>query len=922
MNEVWFAAARAGDLDTISQLVGRHAATVDAAGETALMAAVRGGHSAVVARLAPHEQGLRNPDGYTALMLAAILNDAEACDILAPAEWALLLPDGRDALILAAQRGNACALTELARVASPLRDATGRTALDYAIEADDLPCVRTLYEAGHVDDVDAAIRRAAEHDFGSIIEYLLNCKLHPRLGPSDSKIRDLERAVESLQLCVSEHLGAGRSRLTASSSNKDLEELKRENASLRQRLASVGKTEPPMVRTTEVTGDYLRDELRTALQLVEREGRKVKDLERLVQERDAQILRLKVAHSQDFLQAMHASDIGGESLTLSSKSSRPASAKKAIVKFTRPRSRPSSAKRGHATDSDVASESADSDLLSQKSEKPRKLWRRGGSAHAVAPVAPVVPAIRRDPIQLELLQISTAEHDALLRQLDERDAELAVLRTRGEGPAIDECIQAHPLGVDECSLTTIRMGEINERMLTLATGGVDGALDFLLEALRRQTTQVGNPYVGVLSRLLQACISADSDADATERDVNSLSEGVLLEDPSLSIRDFADCYARNSLFACLPELFRRFIESACAFGKQQELRLERADAEVNVLKSELAIMTASQALAVDYHPAEPGTAAKDATEGLLLSPQDSFTELSVTNSILNSTAASTQKRLGDTDSSPPRVSSSKFHVTFADLSANDTPTERSRPKVSDSANTLLGGDSLHRPLMIADIRSPPQTPPQTSPTGTVSSVDIFSPPRPPAYTPLMRAIISGNLRAIGTNLKYAGEALSDGTTALMLAAEHNRTVAVKYLAPTEAGMERADGKTALDIALDFEHLEVADALTAEAIDVSSFSNEDGRTTELMLAARDDQLKLAWCLIPIQTRLRDAEGRTALIHAIMSQNPRMVRLLAPHEADLTDTTGRTPRDYVRSAGVGEIVRAHMEAALARHTGPTV
>lgn len=60
---------------------------------------------------------------------------------------------------------------------------------------------------------------------------------------------------------------------------------------------------------------------------------------------------------------------------------------------------------------------------------------------------------------------------------------------------------------------------------------------------------------------------------------------------------------------------------------------------------------------------------------------------------------------------------------------------------------------------------------------------------------------------------------------------------------------RSDGKVALDIALEKGHYKIAELLSAECLDVSAYSRESGRVTELMTAVLDGDMKLAWSLIP-------------------------------------------------------------------------
>ncbi|EFO62303.1 Protein 21.1 [Giardia lamblia P15] len=164
-------------------------------------------------------------------------------------------------------------------------------------------------------------------------------------------------------------------------------------------------------------------------------------------------------------------------------------------------------------------------------------------------------------------------------------------------------------------------------------------------------------------------------------------------------------------------------------------------------------------------------------------------------------------------------------------------------------------------------------------------------------TALMEAIMTGNMRAIGANLQQIGYSLEDGTTALMLAAEYNVPAAVKYLAEFEAGKTRSDGKRAIDIALQFDHLKVATLLLNwEGLDVSVYSSEGNRKTELMTAAANGDVYTVFNLLGLQGKLQDSEGRTALMYACEVGNVACARLLLI-EKGIRDNQGNDALFYV-------------------------
>lgn len=164
-------------------------------------------------------------------------------------------------------------------------------------------------------------------------------------------------------------------------------------------------------------------------------------------------------------------------------------------------------------------------------------------------------------------------------------------------------------------------------------------------------------------------------------------------------------------------------------------------------------------------------------------------------------------------------------------------------------------------------------------------------------TPLMKAIIEGNARGVGSNLKYLQETLPDGTTALMLAVQHGRQSFIKYLLEKEAKMRRSDGVTALQLAIESGNLLAIAALEDyEAPPLPNMCIDNGRYTELMQAVEDGCLFDVWNLSRIQAGLSDASGKTALMLAAQRGSVPAVRFLVTREAQLRDNSGLSALDY--------------------------
>ncbi|EFO63473.1 Hypothetical protein GLP15_3791 [Giardia lamblia P15] len=166
------------------------------------------------------------------------------------------------------------------------------------------------------------------------------------------------------------------------------------------------------------------------------------------------------------------------------------------------------------------------------------------------------------------------------------------------------------------------------------------------------------------------------------------------------------------------------------------------------------------------------------------------------------------------------------------------------------------------------------------------------------FTPLMIAIIHKDINAVKDNLKYAGLSCADGTTGLMLAAQYGFSEVVPLLVPTEATMRRRDNATALSLALKMQNWELAELLRAtEGLDIRGLSYAGGRVTELMQAAKKNDVVAVWSFLPVQSGLQDAQGCTALAYAVDAGAVEAARLLAPSEAQLVDFEGYNVIDRI-------------------------
>ncbi|EFO65212.1 Protein 21.1 [Giardia lamblia P15] len=160
-------------------------------------------------------------------------------------------------------------------------------------------------------------------------------------------------------------------------------------------------------------------------------------------------------------------------------------------------------------------------------------------------------------------------------------------------------------------------------------------------------------------------------------------------------------------------------------------------------------------------------------------------------------------------------------------------------------------------------------------------------------TPLMVAVQQKDLAAVSSNLQYGKVATSTGMTALMFAVEKNFLEAVKVLAPLEAGIYAPNNETALTMALRAGYIDAAEILTPyEGVKLSRVNLANDRFTELMKAAKNNNINMVWALLGYQKRLQDDSKRTALMYAADAGNFDICRILAAFEAGMSTITGDT------------------------------
>lgn len=169
-NADWFGAVEVGDTGLVQQLLPQYKLSLNDAGDTALILAARLNKIGIVRILASHEYGKMTKDGKTALMIAASRDYPDICELLAPYEANIYCDNGRDCLMIAAKSVSVESLSVLLKHMTYRRDSHDLCALDYAVLAESLVCVRLLLQkmVFQEDALELALSLARAKDLGAI----------------------------------------------------------------------------------------------------------------------------------------------------------------------------------------------------------------------------------------------------------------------------------------------------------------------------------------------------------------------------------------------------------------------------------------------------------------------------------------------------------------------------------------------------------------------------------------------------------------------------------------------------------------------------------------------------------------------------------------------------------------------------------
>ncbi len=187
-------------------------------------------------------------------------------------------------------------------------------------------------------------------------------------------------------------------------------------------------------------------------------------------------------------------------------------------------------------------------------------------------------------------------------------------------------------------------------------------------------------------------------------------------------------------------------------------------------------------------------------------------------------------------------------------------------------------------------------------------------------TPLMIAAYQGwlevvNLLLAQTNININAQDEECRTALNWAVAPGKKEIVQALLARPDININilNADGETALLVAVSRRHVGITQLLLARA-DVNKSIPDRTGFTALICACATGQTEIVKLLLNSQNNVdiiyaQDVDGRTALMHAVISCHKEIVRLLLLHAdicAYIKDNQGQTPLEYALRSGQTEIV----------------
>lgn len=840
----WFNAVKCGDISLVSEMIKTHAGTRTEAGETALMIACR-------------------------------MNNANLASILIPSEVDVCTDNNEDALIFAAQSGACKALALLLAYTSIRHTKAGLTALDIAVQREDVPSLRILlrHPGLALEDLQCVYDRMIPTT-SEPIQHLILHELSTRGVHCEVKKQSLksESLATNQEICVTE-----------SNQNHGLELSLTPNvsiwdASTVEQQPCRGTAHPDPTSTCQLSGI------------------------------EEDTYSLSFLQSAQLVTSESSSNISGHDATIH-EPHRP----RCSDRFATPEPR--------QTNTDLLGCIRDS-AVHNKNEHIQTLYPIFTEAQ-MAEKNSNIEALRTE------IAARQRELEAQQRQ-NEEQATIFVSKIENLEVKMAEITKAHgvereTLQKENASLRAIN-ASLGEEIAVLCQSAPFENLSTLLAAAQ-QLVKSELPSIHITERAdsitpnrNSSVYSRQSDADSTEM---SLEQNRLHEIDVISQK----CVQQTQLISSLQANITQRDEQINALIQQNEELKRTIQSHENSISL---CNTTVDKLIRSPHVLNPGILLQNTPQNTLgattSKPKSSIPIRRSIASPLSENSVLSRGRGSKASPGTPQVSRpierahtlptptrSVVHTSMRLKSSNIRPPATQSPKVQPSpgprgTRRMLDTTPNHER---EDARSP------LDEWMLIASKNRASSKRWSTHTPLMDAVLFRHNHDIPRHMEYAGCALTNGYTALMFACERDNKGAVSILAPLECGMCLDNGDTALILALRSEHFETAEllrGLESSYCDVQnitqmptniteSCTSRKGPRTEMMRYAIEGDVLKIFCLLPYQSREKDEDGNTSLIHAVSNNNLSAVKLLCTTEAGLHNKKGETA--LIRAAKNGNV-----------------
>lgn len=819
--------------------------------------------------------GTRTGTGETALMIACRMNSPDLVSILLPLEVDIYTDKGEDALILAAQSG-ACKVLALLLAYTSIRHTTaGLTALDIAIQQNDAPSLRILLR-------------------------------HPSLA-----LEDLQSAYDGMAPTTSEPV---QQLLLTSLSNKGVIcELKKQSLTAENFGAS------PEVSRTELNHNQdLELSITPSISIWDAstvEQRANKHASRFLDAPSNQQLsgiEEETTCSMSFLHNIQVINSESSSCTYDCDNIIHESHKS-------PRSDSLIAPRKQKHDG------AESDDISGL--KVFKKTEHTQTDHPVFTEAEIVEKNRS--IESLRAEVSARQHELEEQQRqNEEQALVFVSKIEGLEAKLVEIAQAHSIEIEklqnEISSLRVINSSLGEEIAILCQSTPSDNLSALLAAAQ-QLVKSELPSIHIAERADSTSIKRNNSICSKLSNADSIEISLELDRPNemdaMSEKYIHQAQVISSLQAGIAQRDNQ-IKSLKQQNEEMKKSIQNYEHSISLCN------TTVDSLIRSPHILDPGILLQNTPHN---KPEmETVTNKSKSPTLIRKSIMSPQPetRFGsksrgsrtDIKTPPPSRPTEGMHVLASSISTS-TPTStksasHTGSKLSSTRPSNMASPRMQPSPALRNTRRILDTTPNREREETksplsddwmlVAAKNRASSKRWSTHTPLMDAVLFRHNHDIPRHMEYVGCALTNGYTALMFACERDNKGAVSILAPLECGMCLDNGDTALILALRSEHFETAELLRGLE---SSYCNvqsvrpistdiirhrtpqKNTRTEMMKYAIEGDVLKI-FCLLPHQSREKDEDGNTSLIHAVANNNLSAVKLLCTTEAGLHNKKGET------------------------------